>query len=537
MTMKKILALLLALFPAVASAQIVGTLPFQLQNGTTADATQVMADFNKILNDVNANAAKNGVNTDITALTALTTPITPAQGGTSVYFASTSGGSANAQTVASPTPTGFTLAVGKRVTFIAGFTNTGAMTLNVNSSGATNVYKPTPSGPVALTGGEVIAGNYIEAVFDGTQFQLYTDASVDGGYGAVTVLASATTTDLGTIPSHNVSISGTTTITSFGSSASTVYPQYRIVFSGALLLTHSSALQLPGSGDITTAAGDVAFATYLGSGNWRVSPYQKVNGTAVVNPTPMAGAQGLLITNNSGTPNTNIDITADQAVMINPTGNVPIYASAVSVTINTTTTGANGLDTGSRANSTWYNLFLISNGSATAGLASTSATAPTLPSGYVYYVRVGAMRTDGSANFYRSRQLGSRAQYKVTAATNTAAMPLVSNGTVGTYSSTTPTWVSTSLANFIPPTATEFAFVGLSQYSGNAPASWIVAPNTDYGGNAGTNPGYQGNAALTGLNGPWLGNILLDSQNIAIASNGAGFALYASGWKDKVNAN
>ena len=66
--MKKILAALLILLPAVAQAQIVGTLPFQLQNGTTADATQVMADFNKILNDVNANAAKNGINTDITAL-------------------------------------------------------------------------------------------------------------------------------------------------------------------------------------------------------------------------------------------------------------------------------------------------------------------------------------------------------------------------------------------------------------------------------------------------------------------------------------
>lgn len=537
--MKKILALLLALFPAVASAQIVGTLPFQLQNGTTADATQVMADFNKILNDVNANAAKNGVNTDITALTALTTPITPAQGGTSVYFASTSGGSANAQTVASPTPTGFTLAVGKRVTFIAGFTNTGAMTLNVNSSGATNVYKPTPSGPVALVGGEVIAGNYIEAVFDGTQFQLYTDASVDGGYGAVTVLASATTTDLGTIPSHNVSISGTTTITSFGSSASTVYPQYRIVFSGALLLTHSSALQLPGSGNITTAAGDVAFATYLGSGNWRVSPYQKVNGTAVVNPTPMAGAQGLLITNNSGTPNTNIDITADQAVMINPTGNVPIYASAISVTINTTTTGANGLDTGSRANSTWYNLFLISNGSATAGLASTSATAPTLPSGYVYYVRVGAMRTDGSANFYRSRQLGSRVQYVLTSGTNTSTLPIISSGAgaVGTYSATAPTWSAQSVSNFVPPTATRINLAfSTNRRNAGAGSNLQIAPNNSYGGYATSTdaiPFFD-----NGASGAWGGSLemLLESTNIYIAYN-QNTTVSASGWTDKVNAN
>lgn len=36
-------------------ANIIGTLPVTLQNGTTADATQVMADFNFIVSQVNAN--------------------------------------------------------------------------------------------------------------------------------------------------------------------------------------------------------------------------------------------------------------------------------------------------------------------------------------------------------------------------------------------------------------------------------------------------------------------------------------------------
>lgn len=39
---------------------IIGTLPSQLANGTTADATQVMADFNFIVNQVNANGAPIG---------------------------------------------------------------------------------------------------------------------------------------------------------------------------------------------------------------------------------------------------------------------------------------------------------------------------------------------------------------------------------------------------------------------------------------------------------------------------------------------
>lgn len=38
-------------------ALIIGTLPVTLQNGTTADATQVMSDLNFIVNQVNANAA------------------------------------------------------------------------------------------------------------------------------------------------------------------------------------------------------------------------------------------------------------------------------------------------------------------------------------------------------------------------------------------------------------------------------------------------------------------------------------------------
>lgn len=38
-------------------SQVVGSLPFNLQNGTTADASQVMANFNTIVSNTNANAA------------------------------------------------------------------------------------------------------------------------------------------------------------------------------------------------------------------------------------------------------------------------------------------------------------------------------------------------------------------------------------------------------------------------------------------------------------------------------------------------
>lgn len=56
--------------------------PVTLQNGTTADANQVMANFYAIQTDVNTNAAHNGANSDITSLEGLTTPLPISEGGT-----------------------------------------------------------------------------------------------------------------------------------------------------------------------------------------------------------------------------------------------------------------------------------------------------------------------------------------------------------------------------------------------------------------------------------------------------------------------
>lgn len=83
MLRKTLLTLALCLLSLTASADsIVGALPYNLTNGTTANATQVMANFNTIVNGANLNAAANGVNSSITQLTGLTTPLTVGQGGT-----------------------------------------------------------------------------------------------------------------------------------------------------------------------------------------------------------------------------------------------------------------------------------------------------------------------------------------------------------------------------------------------------------------------------------------------------------------------
>jgi hypothetical protein len=64
--------------------------------------------------------------------------------------------------------------------------------------------------------------------------------------------------------------------------------------------------------------------------------------------------------------------------------------------------GNGGMDTGSVAVSTWYHFFLISNAAGTSVdvLFSLSATAPTMPSGFTLFRRIGSMKTTaGTANW------------------------------------------------------------------------------------------------------------------------------------------
>lgn len=71
-------------------------------------------------------------------------------------------------------------------------------------------------------------------------------------------VASAGTTDIWANDGNTVHITGTTTITSFGTA-----PQggawRKVIFDGALTLTHGANLSLQGSANITTAADDIAF--------------------------------------------------------------------------------------------------------------------------------------------------------------------------------------------------------------------------------------------------------------------------------------
>ena len=104
------------------------------------------------------------------------------------------------------------------------------------------------------------------------------------GFATIASVASASTVDLGAQTSNVVSITGTTTVNSFGSTA-TSGSAFLVTFAGALTLTYNAtSMILPGAASITTAAGDSCFAVCEGSGNWAVSLYQQASGRALVAP-------------------------------------------------------------------------------------------------------------------------------------------------------------------------------------------------------------------------------------------------------------
>jgi hypothetical protein len=205
----------------------------------------------------------------------------------------------------------------------------------------------------------------------------------------------------------------------------------------------------------------------------------------------------------------------------------------VALTIAGTAVGANGIDAGAIAASTWYSLWVIWNGTTTAGLMSLSATAPTLPAGYTHKTRVGWIRTDGSGDAFplSFKQAGSRVQYVVAAGSNVAALPPISAGAAGSLG--TPTWATIALAGFVPPTAVVGEFTASL---GGSLGSLMAAPNASYGAyDSVTNPppvilgqgvGGTYNAVRFGF--------VLESLNLYVAAGVASNLFQIVGWEDEL---
>lgn len=147
-------------------------------------------------------------------------------------------------------------------------------------------------------------GAYRQIVTDSLGNQVW-DAEISGFqesvFGPQNTIASATTTDLGTLTSNNGLITGTTTINSFGASAGLANPVYLIQFSGILQITYNAtSMILPGSANITTATGDSALVEFINAaGYWRMIAYF---------PAAAAGALGTAAVKNIGTSGANVPL-------------------------------------------------------------------------------------------------------------------------------------------------------------------------------------------------------------------------------------
>ncbi len=131
----------------------------------------------------------------------------------------------------------------------------------------TNAVSPTV-GTTAITFTSVAGGGSAGPVRipEGGSSAVTAVGAIDNFHTQSTDIASASP-DLSAATGDYVNITGTTTITSFGTMIAGV--ERTLTFTGALILTHNAtSLILPGAANITTAANDVAIFRSLGSGNW-----------------------------------------------------------------------------------------------------------------------------------------------------------------------------------------------------------------------------------------------------------------------------
>lgn len=147
----------------------------------------------------------------------------------------------------------------------------------INDLVAAMTQSVSADGQTPITGSLAMGGNKLTGLAAGTATGNSLRFEQLFSQGVEVDIASAATTDIGAQNTNFLRVTGTTTITSFGTSYNG--PRF-LRFAGAVLLTYnSSTLLLPGAANITTAAGDVAIvvpkATAGTADGWQVVGFQR----------------------------------------------------------------------------------------------------------------------------------------------------------------------------------------------------------------------------------------------------------------------
>lgn len=103
-------------------------------------------------------------------------------------------------------------------------------------------------------------------------------------------------------------------------------------------------------------------------------------------------------------------VTVSTGLALDSTNVEEILQDNGSLVIDITTSGAGGLDTGSKTSDTWYAVHVIWDTNSinpVSAIFSLSPTSPTLPSGYTHFRRIGWVRNDATDVIIRFLQEGS----------------------------------------------------------------------------------------------------------------------------------
>lgn len=257
---------------------------------------------------------------------------------------------------------------------------------------------------------------------------------------------------------------------------------------------------------------------------------------------PQCGASQLVITNDGGAPTSIMDVTIGQLVTQNSAGlvlNRSSVSSTFNISLGTGTATAGGMD-GENPSGTaqWIYLWGIDNGSAPSVLGSLSSSAPNLPSGYTYKCRLGAVSVTSAAVLFKQTITGQNGHWVGgLSGSNAPCYVADSAGTVGTYSTTSPTLVAETVRGngfCVPPTATA------ANITVSATGNTELGPSSAY---SGTNNGPRGSNGLvypfwnTTAGTATTSWLTLEGDSVYWATNNAGDTITVRDWKDAVNAN
>lgn len=268
MRMKNIFAIsFLLLWAAEAYATISPSYPYTLQNGTTADASQVMANFDQVQGDVNTYAAPLAS----PAFTGVPTAPTAASGTNTTQLATMAAVKAATAPIATDSVAGIVIPDGTVITV----SGTGAITVPDATSSALGVVQPDGTIITVSSGAITVA----KASASGFGVVEVDNSTIKASSGVISC-TTGTSSQLGCLKPD-----GTTITASAGAlTAVTVIPSAGAVGSSILALVptgHSAGFQISGA-SITPCTGAGSATGDTVSGTWQYSNSNNSGGNQVM---------------------------------------------------------------------------------------------------------------------------------------------------------------------------------------------------------------------------------------------------------------